>query len=70
MKYPRNYPIPKIVELFESKLTTVENDLRGKTNSYNETKVLLSQNTQKEYLYNHVGATTMSRTSPTSSSSP
>jgi hypothetical protein len=47
-KYPRNYPIPKIVELFELKLNTVENELRSKTNAYNETKILLNQNTQKE----------------------
>lgn len=47
LKYPRNYAIPKLVELYESKLNTVESDLRGKTNSYAETKVMLNQNTQK-----------------------
>jgi V-type H+-transporting ATPase subunit C len=47
-KYPRSYPIPRIAENFEVKLNNYENELRQKTNSYNEVKVQLSQNTQKE----------------------
>ena len=53
-KYPKNYPISKIIELFESKLGTVETELRSKTNSYNETKILLTQNSQKEYKFKHI----------------
>ena len=47
-KYPRNYPIPRIAETFEVKLNNFENELRQKTNSYNEVRVQLSQSTQKE----------------------
>lgn len=54
-----SYAIPKIVELFENKIHTVENELRMKTIAYNDTKVQLSQATQKEYIYFKLGVTTM-----------
>lgn len=38
------------MELMEIKLNSVESDLRKITTAFNETKALLSQNTQKEYL--------------------
>lgn len=49
-KYPRSYPLPRITEIIEAKLNTFENELRNRTNAYNETKTQLTQNTQKEYL--------------------
>lgn len=58
-KYPMSYPIPKIVELFENKIHTVENELRLKTMAYNDTKVQLTQAAQKEYTYLNKGAITM-----------
>lgn len=40
------------MELMEIKLNSVESDLRKITTAFNETKALLSQNTQKEGNYN------------------
>ena len=34
-KYPRSYPIPRLVETFEVKLNNIENELRSKLNLYN-----------------------------------
>lgn len=48
-KYPRSYPIPRLVETFEVKLNNIEGELRSKLNTYIETKAQLSQATQKEY---------------------
>ena len=61
-KYPMSYPIPKIVELFENKIHTVENELRVKTVAYNDTKVQLTQAAEKEYSSFYIEATTVSRT--------
>lgn len=47
-KYPRSYPIPRLVETFEVKLNNIENELRAKVNSFNDTRVQLSQSSQKE----------------------
>ena len=34
-KYPRSYPIPRLVETFEVKLNNIENEFRAKLNTYN-----------------------------------
>lgn len=47
-KYPRSYPLPRITEILEAKLTNFETELRNRTNAYNDTKTQLTQNTQKE----------------------
>ncbi len=47
-KYPRSFPIPRIAENLEIKLNGLENELRQKTNSFNEVKIQLSQSTTKE----------------------
>jgi len=47
-KYPRSYPLNKIVETFEGKMNNLENEVRQKSNAYNETKASLNQTQQKE----------------------
>lgn len=47
-KFPADKPIPFIINLFESRLATVENLLRTNTTQYNEAKTQLNQFAQKE----------------------
>jgi V-type H+-transporting ATPase subunit C len=47
-KYPRSYALNKIVESFEAKMNNLENEVRQKSNAYNETKTSLTQTQQKE----------------------
>jgi hypothetical protein len=46
------------VELMDIKLNSIETDLRKMTNTYNETRTQLTQNTQKEYSSANSGETT------------
>lgn len=47
-KYPRTFPLTKIIEVMEVKMKSFESDLRNMHNCLMETKVHVSQNKPRE----------------------
>ena len=47
-KFVADKPIPHIINIFESRLATIENLLRSNTTQFNEAKTQLNQFVQKE----------------------